>query len=138
MEFGRGAKTLPCKKIVEKPPRNSAGFYGGGQGLSWAVEPRKEGSRINEEIRDLYRSPCIVRKLKSRSVIWAGYVARMRDMKNAYIILAGKPLEKRVFGAPRRGWEDDINMDLRDICGEDERWMEVHSATTILVRFVIF
>jgi hypothetical protein len=30
------------KKIVEKPPRNSTGFCGGGQGLSWAVEPRKE------------------------------------------------------------------------------------------------
>jgi hypothetical protein len=25
-----------------KPPRNSAGFCGGGQGLDWAVEPRKE------------------------------------------------------------------------------------------------
>jgi hypothetical protein len=30
------------KKIVEKPPRNSAGFCGRGQGLSWAVEARKE------------------------------------------------------------------------------------------------
>jgi hypothetical protein len=30
------------KKIFEKPPRNSAGFCGGGQGLSWAVEPRIE------------------------------------------------------------------------------------------------
>jgi hypothetical protein len=30
------------KKIVEKPPRNSAGFCGEGQGLKWAVEPRKE------------------------------------------------------------------------------------------------
>jgi hypothetical protein len=29
------------KKIVEKPPRNSAGLCGGGQGLSWAVESRK-------------------------------------------------------------------------------------------------
>jgi hypothetical protein len=38
-----GLTTLPCKrKIVEKPPRNSAGFCGGGQGLNWAVEPRKE------------------------------------------------------------------------------------------------
>jgi hypothetical protein len=38
-----GLKSLPCKKeTVEKPPRNSAGFCGGGQGLSWAVEPRKE------------------------------------------------------------------------------------------------
>jgi hypothetical protein len=41
--LGVGLTTLPCKrKIVEKPPRNSAGFCGGGQGLSWAVEPRKE------------------------------------------------------------------------------------------------
>jgi hypothetical protein len=30
------------KKIVEKPPRNPAAFCGGGQGLSWAAEPRKE------------------------------------------------------------------------------------------------
>jgi hypothetical protein len=38
-----GLTTLPCKKeIVEKPPRNSARFCGGGQDLSWAVEPRKE------------------------------------------------------------------------------------------------
>jgi hypothetical protein len=37
-----GLTTLPCKKIVEKPPRNSAGFCGRGPGLSWAVEPRKE------------------------------------------------------------------------------------------------
>jgi hypothetical protein len=38
-----GLITLLCKKkIVEKPPRNSDGFCGGGQGLSWAVEPRKE------------------------------------------------------------------------------------------------
>jgi hypothetical protein len=34
--------TLEKKKIVKKPPRNSAGFCGGGQGLSWAVEPRKD------------------------------------------------------------------------------------------------
>jgi hypothetical protein len=45
-----GLTTLPCKnKIVEKPPRNSAGFCGGGQGLSWAVEPRKEEEEEEEE-----------------------------------------------------------------------------------------
>jgi hypothetical protein len=38
-----GLTTLPCKiEIVKKPPRNSAGFCEGGQGLRWAVEPRKE------------------------------------------------------------------------------------------------
>jgi hypothetical protein len=43
MGVGCGTKPYPVKKkIVEKPPRNSAGFCGGGQGLSWAVEPRKE------------------------------------------------------------------------------------------------
>jgi hypothetical protein len=41
-----GVKPYPVKKkIVEKPPRNSAGFCGGGQGLSWAVEPRRERER---------------------------------------------------------------------------------------------
>jgi hypothetical protein len=47
--LGVGLTTLPCKKkIVEKPPGNSAGFCGGGQGLSWVVEPRKEGEcKIN-------------------------------------------------------------------------------------------
>jgi hypothetical protein len=35
------------KKIVEKPPRNSDIFCGGGQGLSWAVEPRKEEEGVN-------------------------------------------------------------------------------------------
>jgi hypothetical protein len=41
--LGVGLTILPCtKEIVEKPPRNSAGFCGRGQGLSWAVEPRKE------------------------------------------------------------------------------------------------
>jgi hypothetical protein len=53
MGVGRGATTLPCKKkIVEKPPRNSAGFCGGGQGLIWAVEPRKEDRK--KKIRLIY------------------------------------------------------------------------------------
>jgi hypothetical protein len=42
-----GLQPYPVKKkIVEKPPRNSAGFYGGGQGLSWAVEPRKVEGKL--------------------------------------------------------------------------------------------
>jgi hypothetical protein len=48
--FGVGLTTLPCKKkIVEMPPRNSAAFCGGGQGLCWAVEPRKERKKEEEE-----------------------------------------------------------------------------------------
>jgi hypothetical protein len=47
-----GLTTLPCKKkIVEKPPRNEAGFCGGGQGLRWAVEPRNEDRIEYEDVK---------------------------------------------------------------------------------------
>jgi hypothetical protein len=46
-----GLTTLPCKKkIVKKLPRNLVGFCGRGQGLSWAVEPRKEEEEEEENI----------------------------------------------------------------------------------------
>jgi hypothetical protein len=38
----------------------------------------------NEEPRDLYSSPSIVRIIKSRRMSWAGYVARMGEKRNAY------------------------------------------------------
>jgi hypothetical protein len=45
--LGVGLTSYPVKKkIVEKPLRNSVGFFGGGQGLSWAVEPRKEEEEV--------------------------------------------------------------------------------------------
>jgi hypothetical protein len=53
-----GLTTLPCKKqIFEEHPRNSAGFCGGGQGLSWAVEPRKEAilSGMSDRTTDVLR-----------------------------------------------------------------------------------
>jgi hypothetical protein len=51
--LGVGLKTLPCKREnVEKPPRNSAGFCGGSQVLSWAVKPRKEEEEEEEEEED--------------------------------------------------------------------------------------
>jgi hypothetical protein len=49
--------------------------------------------------------------IKSRRIRWTGNAARMREMRNAYKILFGKP-EGRALGRPRRTWEDDIRMDL--------------------------
>jgi hypothetical protein len=40
--MGVGLTTLPCKKNCWVASKNTAGFWGGGQGLRWAVEPRKE------------------------------------------------------------------------------------------------
>jgi hypothetical protein len=39
----------------------------------------------------------------------------MREMRNTYKILVGKPEGKRPLGRPRRRWEDNIRMDLREI-----------------------
>ena len=38
-----------------------------------------------------YRSPNIVRVIKSRRLRWAGHVARMEDGRSAFKILTGKP-----------------------------------------------
>jgi hypothetical protein len=39
----------------------------------------------------------------------------MREKRNAYSILVGKPEGKRPLGRPRRRWVDSIKMDLREI-----------------------
>jgi hypothetical protein len=41
----------------------------------------------NEELRDLYSSPSIIRIIKSSRMRWAGYVARMGEKRNAYRLL---------------------------------------------------
>jgi hypothetical protein len=38
----------------------------------------------NEQLRDLYSSPSIIRIIKSRRRRWLGHVARMREKSNAY------------------------------------------------------
>jgi hypothetical protein len=49
----------------------------------------------NEELRDLYSSPSIIRIIKSRKVRWAGHVARMEENRNTCRLLAGRPEGKR-------------------------------------------
>jgi hypothetical protein len=45
----------------------------------------------NEELRDLYCSPSIIRIMKSRRMRCAGHVAQMGEKRNAYRLLVGKP-----------------------------------------------
>ena len=77
----------------------------------------------NEELHSLYRSPNIVRVIKSRRLRWAGYVARMGG-RSAFKILAGKPIGKRLLGRPRRRWEDIIRMDLEEISINAGKWVD--------------
>jgi hypothetical protein len=57
--------------------------------------------------------------IKLRRMRWAGYVACMREKRNAYGVLVGSLEVKTPLGRPRprprHGWEDNIKMDLREI-----------------------
>jgi len=78
----------------------------------------------NEERRDLYSLPNIVRVVKSRRMRWAGHVAHVGEGRGVHRVLVGKPEGKRPLGRPRRRWEDNIKMDLREVRGGGE-WMEL-------------
>jgi hypothetical protein len=79
----------------------------------------------NDELHDLYSSPNIVRVIKSRRMRWAGHVARMWEGRCVYRDLVGRPKEKRPLERPRRRWEDNIKMDLREIGIDGANWIRV-------------
>jgi hypothetical protein len=68
----------------------------------------------NEELYAVY-SPHIIRVIKSRRLRWAGHVTRTGERRGAYRALVGKLEGRRPLGRPRRRWEDNIKMDLREV-----------------------
>jgi hypothetical protein len=82
------------------------------------TEPKKEDvvggwTKMNtKELHNLYASPNIIRKIKSRSMRCVGHVTCMKDMRNALKILNGRPEGKRPLARPRYTMEDNIKMDL--------------------------
>ena len=52
----------------------------------------------NEELRDLYSLPNIVRVVKSRRMRWAGNVARIGEGRVVHRVLVGKSVGKRPLG----------------------------------------
>jgi hypothetical protein len=46
-------------------------------------------------------------------------------MGNAYKILVGKTERNRPLGRPRRRWDDNIRMDLREIGWEGVNWLHL-------------
>jgi hypothetical protein len=69
----------------------------------------------DERFNDLCTSPKIVRMIKSRRIRLTGQVARMGERSGVYRVLVGKHDGKRPLGRTRRRWEDNINMDLREV-----------------------
>jgi hypothetical protein len=58
---------------------------------------------FHNELHNLYSSPNVIRKIKSRNVRWAGNEARMGEKLNAYMYLVGRPEGKRPYGRSRWG-----------------------------------
>jgi hypothetical protein len=79
----------------------------------------------NDEIHGLYSSPNIVRVMKLRRMRWAGHVARMGEGRGVYRVLVGKPEGKRPLGRPRRRWEDNIKMGLRETVIDGANWIRL-------------
>ncbi|KAJ4440160.1 hypothetical protein ANN_08298 [Periplaneta americana] len=79
----------------------------------------------NTELHALHSSPDTIRNIKSRRLRWAGHVARMDESRNAYRVLVGRPEGKRPLGRPRRRWEDNIKMDLREVGYDGRDWINL-------------
>jgi hypothetical protein len=93
-----------------------------------------------EELNDLYSLPNIVRVVRSRSMRWAGHVARMGERRGVNRILVGKPERRRPLGRPRRRWENNIKRDLQDVgggCGDWREWAQVRDRWRALVSTVM-
>ena len=62
--------------------------------------------------------------IKSRRLRWAGHVARMEEGRCAFKILTHTPAGARPLGRPRRRWEDNIRMDLKEIGINTGDWVD--------------
>jgi hypothetical protein len=54
-------------------------------------------------------------KYLTRRLRWAGHMARKGETSGAYRALLGIPEGRRPPERPRRRWEDNIKMDLREV-----------------------
>jgi len=52
-------------------------------------------------------------------------VALMEEGRGVYRVLVRKLERKRPLGRPRRRWEDNMKMDLQEVGGVCEDWMEL-------------
>jgi hypothetical protein len=78
-----------------------------------------------EELHDLYSSPNIIMVIESQKMRWTGHVAHMREMRNMYKILVGKPEENRLLIRPRCRWEVNININLGELEWEGVDWIHL-------------
>ena len=54
----------------------------------------------------------------------AGHIVRIEAGRNAFKILTGKRRGNRPLGRPRRRWEDNIRMDIKEIGINTRKWVD--------------
>jgi hypothetical protein len=69
----------------------------------------------NEELRDLYSPPSIIRLINSMRMRWGRACSKNGREENAYRLLA--------VGRPRRRWLDNVRMDLGEVGWGDVDWI---------------
>jgi hypothetical protein len=79
----------------------------------------------NGELHSLYSSLNIVRVIKSRKMRLGRHVVRMGEGRGVYRVLVGRPEGRRPLGRPRRRWEDNIKLDLREIGIDGANWIRL-------------
>jgi hypothetical protein len=52
----------------------------------------------------------------------------MGEGRGVYRVLVGRPEGKRPLGRPKRRWEDNIKMDLREIEINGANWLRIGSS----------
>jgi hypothetical protein len=50
-------------------------------------------------------------------------VVKIKDTRNTYSILVGKPVGTLQLGIPKRRWDDNILMFLRNVGSEDRNFL---------------
>ena len=50
--------------------------------------------------------------------------SQKEECRSASKILTGKPTGKRALGSPRRRWEDNLRMDLKEIGVNRRNWVD--------------
>ncbi|KAJ4448011.1 hypothetical protein ANN_10021 [Periplaneta americana] len=60
----------------------------------------------------------------------------MGESRNAYRVLVGRPEGKRSLGRPRRRWEDNIEMDLREVRYDDRDWIDLAQDRDLWLAYV--
>ena len=60
----------------------------------------------------------------SRRLKFVGLVARMEEGRSAFKMLIGKSAGKRLLERHRRMWDDNIKIDLKEICIKTRNWVD--------------